>query len=371
MSLSSFLVVHAQSLKSEPLLFHKSLYMDLMGHRSTSCLHCPPIAAAGGALLGGARHLAKWRLERSAPVAGGAGRPSGPSAASGHVDDQPDGIDPMLSSSGSNKRHSDETVTRGSSGVTHANDGGQSDLESGSGLGSTFRSGYAVRSSDRKASSSSGLGDNVNLGYYRYQTASEDASEAIGDDPGVSERNSDGTRISEWPRVRSASATSHQQEGTIIGRPEEFDGEVSRPILERGDIDDALKTFGSSLKESPEAPSSWPFDVDTEGADVLHLSLWGQPWATAVREPLLGPSTRRDSTNGGGPAGAAATTGGGTLGGGDGGGVLSASWAAVRAAVTGREPDWEQRGGRRIKVVVKGEVMAGLRNDAVLDGKGE
>ena len=74
--------------------------------------------------------------------------------------------------------------------------------------------------------------------------------------------------------------------------------------------------------------------------------LWGRAWATAIREPLR-------------PEGAA--------GGGGGHGVLSSLWAAMR----GREVDWAQRGGRRIKVMVRGEVVAGMRNDAVLDARGE
>ncbi|GAX77368.1 hypothetical protein CEUSTIGMA_g4814.t1 [Chlamydomonas eustigma] len=65
----------------------------------------------------------------------------------------------------------------------------------------------------------------------------------------------------------------------------------------------------ASMKGASNNPSSWEFDAETEGAEVLYLRLWGQPWAMAVREPINQPLTNSSSVlRGMVPPAAAAST---------------------------------------------------------------
>ena len=107
-------------------------------------------------------------------------------------------------------------------------------------------------------------------------------------------------------------------------------------------------------------PGLWPFGAETEGAEVLHLELWGQPWATAIREPIQ-PDPQPDSMTGGRLHALIS--------------LRNIPWAeAFRKAVSGAGGRGEAgvpATGRRIKVLVQEKVVAGLRDDAVLDARGE
>ena len=108
-------------------------------------------------------------------------------------------------------------------------------------------------------------------------------------------------------------------------------------------------------------PRLWPFDAETEGVEVLHLELWGQPWATAIREPAP-PNPQPGSTAGGRLHALFSLRN------------IHIPWAeAFGKAVSGAGGRGEAgvpATGRRIKVLVQGEVVLGLRDDAVLDARG-
>jgi hypothetical protein len=126
-------------------------------------------------------------------------------------------------------------------------------------------------------------------------------------------------------------------------------------------------------------PHLWEFDERTEGAEVLQMTAWGQPWALAIREPP--PTSKFPSSPSSSSSSSPSEENRENLH------SASSSSSSLRSKLRsardrlsraapligslGGDDGPGRPGARRVKIYMQGRLVAAIKDDALLDDEGE